>query len=72
MILTPATLNEFMGNIIGNFASDGVILDETSIWREKLGEKVADRAHNRYGRSPPRIRGMRRKHDRGGLPDRLI
>lgn len=42
IVLTPASLFEFLYSIIGNFASDGVILEKTSIWLEKLGQKVAD------------------------------
>ena len=40
-VLTPGSLGSFLYNIIANFASDGAILDKTSIWMDKLGEKVA-------------------------------
>ena len=42
ILLTPGSLPDFLGNIIGNFASDGCILDKTSIWLDKLGQSVAD------------------------------
>ena len=40
-VLTPGSLGSFLYNAIANFASDTVILDKTSIWMDKLGEKVA-------------------------------
>ena len=43
VIFTPACLvSTVFGNICGNFASDGVLLDGTSLWKDKLGQKVAD------------------------------
>ena len=42
IILTPSSLGSFLGSIISNFAADGVILEKTSIWLEKLGQQVAD------------------------------
>jgi len=42
ILLTPSSLGTFMDYIIENFASDSVILQGTSIWKDKLGEKVAD------------------------------
>lgn len=42
IVLTPGSLPDFLGSIIGNFASDGCILDKTSIWLDKLGQSVAD------------------------------
>ena len=42
MVLTPACLGEFADCICSNFAGDGVILDNTSIWKDKLGQQVAD------------------------------
>lgn len=42
MVLTPSSLGTFVDSIVDNFASDGVILNQTSIWKDKLGEKVAD------------------------------
>ncbi len=42
IVLTPASLMEFVYHIGSNFASDGVILEKTSIWLDKLEQKVAD------------------------------
>lgn len=42
IVLTPGSLGEFLGNAISNFASDGVILEKTSIWLDKLDKQVAD------------------------------
>lgn len=42
IVLTPGSLAEFLGSAIYNFASDGVILEKTSIWLDKLEKQVAD------------------------------
>ena len=42
MLLSPGCLCEFIDSIAENFASDTTLLDGTSIWKDKLGEKVAD------------------------------
>ncbi len=42
ILLTPGSLAAFLYYAMGNFASDHVILDKTSIWLDKLGQKVAD------------------------------
>ena len=42
VILTPDCLGMFLYSIIGNYLSDSVLLDSTSKWKDKLGEKVAD------------------------------
>ena len=43
VIFTPGCLvSTVFGNICGSFASDGVLLDGTSLWKDKLGSKVAD------------------------------
>lgn len=42
ILLTPGCLGSFISSIVGNFASDGVLLDGTSLWKNKLNEKVAD------------------------------
>lgn len=42
IVLTPGSLSGFLGSAISNFASDGVILEKTSIWLDKLGSQVAD------------------------------
>ncbi len=40
IILTPYALAEFGGFLIENFLSSGVIMDGTSLWLDKIGEKV--------------------------------
>ncbi len=41
VILTPDTVQQFMSIIIGNYMSDGVVIDGTSQWLDKVGEQVA-------------------------------
>ena len=41
VILTPDVVTQFMGALIGNYMSDGVIIDGTSLWLDKVGEQVA-------------------------------
>jgi len=42
MVLTPACLESFLYDILGTFVDDSVILDGTSIWRDRLNQRVAD------------------------------
>ena len=43
VLLAPAALAEIvLGTIFGNFVSDSSLIDGTSIWKDKLGEQVAD------------------------------
>lgn len=42
ILLPPGSLASFLYSIMGNFVSDGVILEKTSIWLDKLQQKVAD------------------------------
>ena len=42
MLLSPGCLGAFIDSISGQFASDTTLLDGTAIWKDKLGEKVAD------------------------------
>ena len=42
MILTPGCLGEFVDSLLGSFTGDRAILEGTTIWKDKLGEKVAD------------------------------
>lgn len=42
IILTPSSLGEFLGSAVSNFVTDGVILEKTSIWLDKLDKQVAD------------------------------
>ena len=44
MVLTPGCLGSFLYYALGNFASDSCLLEGTSPWKDKLGEKVADEA----------------------------
>ncbi|MBQ8095031.1 MAG: TldD/PmbA family protein [Clostridia bacterium] len=41
VVFTPECLAQFLSMTIGNYASGGVILDGTSLWLNKIGEKVA-------------------------------
>ncbi len=41
-VLTPGALASLLSSALYNFASDSVILDKTSIWLDKLNQKVAD------------------------------
>lgn len=42
LVLTPAMLGEFIWLAESIFASDGVIIEGTSPWKDKLGKQVAD------------------------------
>lgn len=42
VIFTPDALGEFAGMLVDNFLSSGVIMDGTSLWKDRLGQKVAD------------------------------
>ena len=43
VLLAPAALTEIViSTIMDNFVSDGCLIDGTSIWKDKLGSKVAD------------------------------
>ncbi len=42
VVLTPSMVGEFIGIIVGNYASDRVVIEGTSQWLDKVGEKVAD------------------------------
>lgn len=42
IVLTPDSLGELLQSILENFAGDPVILEKTSLWLNKLNEKVAD------------------------------
>ncbi len=42
MVLTSESLADFIGMVIGNYSSDGRIIDGTSQWLDKVGEQVAD------------------------------
>ena len=42
VIFTPELFAEFMAMVESNYISDGVMIDGTSLWKNKLGKKVAD------------------------------
>lgn len=41
LIITPACLQELLGEIVANYLSDGALIAGTSPWKDKLGEQVA-------------------------------
>ncbi len=41
VIYSPDCFNELLATALGNFASDGVLIDGTSPWKNSLGTKVA-------------------------------
>ena len=56
VIFTPDCLDGMLGELIGNFATDGVLLDGTSLWKDALGTRVADeRLTISFKPSDPRI-----------------
>jgi len=42
VVFTPECAGEMLGELFGTFISDGVMLDGTSRWKDKLGEKVVN------------------------------
>ncbi len=42
VILTPDSAADFIFMTLGNYIGEGVIIDGTSLWLDKVGEKVAD------------------------------
>ena len=42
VIFTPDCLGSFLGMLVGSFSSDSTIMDKTSLWLDKVGERVAD------------------------------
>ena len=43
-VFPPSSLGTFIGSALGNFASDGTLLDGTSPWKDSLGKVVANPA----------------------------
>ena len=41
VVFDPGTAAEFIGMALGCFASGGSLIDGTSVWKDKLGQKVA-------------------------------
>ena len=42
LLAPPALIEIVLGTILGNFVSDSSLIEGSSIWKDKLGEKVAD------------------------------
>ncbi len=42
VIFTPDCLAQFLGYLLENYAGDGVVLDGTGLWKDKVGQKVVD------------------------------
>ena len=42
VVFTPDCAGSMIYELLGNFVTDGVILDGTSLWKDKLGQMVAD------------------------------
>ncbi|MCD7775237.1 MAG: TldD/PmbA family protein [Clostridiales bacterium] len=40
-VIAPSCLGDIIGTAVSNFTGDDMIIDSTSPWRDKLGEKVA-------------------------------
>lgn len=64
IILTPELFAEFLMMVQGNYLSDAVLIDGTSLWKKKLGKKVADekltftlKSHDRRIAAGERITG---------------
>lgn len=64
IILTPELLAEFLMMVQDNYLSDAVLIDGTSLWKKKLGKKVADekltftlKSHDRRIAAGERITG---------------
>ncbi len=41
VLMVPDCFGDFLSTVIGTFASDSVLIEKTSIWKDKLGESVA-------------------------------
>ncbi len=41
VIFTPSCFGSLLGSVEGNFLSDSVLIDGTSIWKDRLGQTVA-------------------------------
>ncbi len=42
VIITPGCAAEFIAMTLSNYAGEGVVIDGTSLWLDKVGEQVAD------------------------------
>ncbi len=43
VIMAPSAADVVLGTVLGNFVSDGSLIDGTSIWKDKLNTQVADK-----------------------------
>ena len=41
LLVSPAFMGEFLGTALGCYAGDYALISDTSIWKDKLGQKVA-------------------------------
>ncbi len=61
VLLPPDAMRDFMSSLVGNFAGEGVLIEGTSQWKDKLNTKVADeRITLSYNPSDPRLVGPQR------------
>lgn len=42
VVFTPESAEDFISMLLGNYAGERVVIDETSLWLDKVGSKVAD------------------------------
>ena len=42
MVLTPDSAAQFIYMLVSNYMTDGVVIDGTSLWLDKVGQQVAD------------------------------
>ncbi len=55
-VFTPDCLGDFISMLMGNYCADSVILDGTSLWKDRVGEKVAaDCVNIGFSTSDPRV-----------------
>ncbi len=68
VLLTPDCLGSLLQSLLSNFVSDSVILEGTSLWKDKLGAKIADERLSVWlsPRSPDIVCGERYSSD--GFP----
>ena len=41
LLVSPAFMGEFLGTALGSYAGDYALISDTSIWKDKLGQRVA-------------------------------
>ena len=73
LLVSPACLEDFIGYIVQCFLGDSVIMEGTSIWKDKLAHAVADpRFHLRAEPLNPQIAGGYRTTDGYAAKDMTI